>query len=562
MSEMLDRNGPGHFGSSFALGFSEPNLCEKFEVKHFRTNPEPAMASSATSATSFELIEDQTLTAEEVEMASQEAQEIRTREAAVAAGLVLDEPEAPPSASATDVMNDLSSALERLRVAFSTPTSGLGAPGPAEEEDKEMGDADATERATPPTKRLKGFVAASQKTTAPVNKPVSLVPVEGRPGYFKLVDLPDLFPVLPASAATLLRDVTVEEAVSLFHKFVGKNLTEDLVIRILEAYVPMKIQIRQEEVWGSGPHSSRGIRRALAPSTDSMPATQTTNSCVSMRHGVAGGSQSMLGLPGQGVCPLPGTLGYLRGGRHHLQPGQADLDPAAGWGKPGCHWPRWYPGTGRPQPGGRHGLGRAPPKTDTAEEIAMADVVPLNRRVDIRQEILSMEADDQALKVRERQKVKVKVQRSLQEAEAQSFQLYHPQVDQAIRKKEELHKALREHREPTPGGVLGQAGRKELVTNEMLDNEMAILAPLQEDMQGAPALRKVNLERFKAKLRTQDVSAWPDDLRQALERGLFCPLELDDPEDIPNAGGSERLTPAPPLAGGDRPTAGPGLGGG
>ena len=64
-------------------------------------------------------------------------------------------------------------------------------------------------------------------------------------------------------------------------------------------------------------------------------------------------------------------------------------------------------------------------KTDTAEEITMADVVPLNRRVDIRQEILSMEADDEALQVRERQEVKVKVQRSLQEAEAQSFQLYH-----------------------------------------------------------------------------------------------------------------------------------------
>ena len=102
-------------------------------------------------------------------------------------------------------MNDLSSALERLRVAFSTPTPGLGASGPAEDEDKEMSDAVTT-------KRLKGFVAASQKTT------VSLVPVDGRPGYFKPVDLPDLFPVLPASAATLLRDVTVEEAVSLFHK--------------------------------------------------------------------------------------------------------------------------------------------------------------------------------------------------------------------------------------------------------------------------------------------------------------------------------------------------------
>ena len=125
MFEMLDHNGPGHVGSSFALGFSEPNFVEKIEGNNFRTNPEQAMASSATSATSFELIEDQALTAEEVEMASQEAQEVRTREAAVAAGLVLDEPEAPPSASATDVMNDLSSALERLRVAFSTPTPGL-----------------------------------------------------------------------------------------------------------------------------------------------------------------------------------------------------------------------------------------------------------------------------------------------------------------------------------------------------------------------------------------------------------------------------------------------------
>ena len=183
------------------------------------------MASLATSATSFELIEDQTLTVEEVEIASQEAQDIRTREAAVAAGLVLDEPEAPPSASATDVMNDPSGALERLQVAFATPTPGLGAPGPAEEGDRDMEDADGAERATPPeeaqtppTKRLKGFVAASQKATSQANKPVTLVPVDGKPGYFKLVDLPDLFPVLPASAATLLRDITVEEAVSLFYR--------------------------------------------------------------------------------------------------------------------------------------------------------------------------------------------------------------------------------------------------------------------------------------------------------------------------------------------------------
>ena len=98
-------------------------------------------------------------------------------------------------------------------------------------------------------------------------------------------------------------------------------------------------------------------------------------------------------------------------------------------------------------------LGRAPPKTDTAEEITMADVVPL--------EILSMEADDEALKVRERQEVKVKVQRSLQEAEAQSFQLYHAQVDQAIRKKEELHKALREGLEGAPGTDLEESSARQ-----------------------------------------------------------------------------------------------------
>ena len=309
------------------------------------------MASSATSATSFELIEDQTLTAEEVEMASQEAQEIRTREAAVAAGLVLDEPEAPPSASATDVMNDLSSALERLRVAFSTPTSGLGARGPAEEEDKDMDDADATERATPPTKRLKGFVAASQKTTAPVNKPVSLVPVEGRPGYFKLVDLPDLFPVLPASAATLLRDVTVEEAVSLFHKFVGKNLTEDLVIRILEAYVPMKIQIRQEEVWASQFQRNKaciGTQRIRCRPLRLQIHVQ------GMRHGVAGGNQCWV-CPGKEFVRFQqrdgGSLGAAGPGGTRAQADRNLVDGTV--------------------------LGRAPPKTDTAEEITMADVVPL-----------------------------------------------------------------------------------------------------------------------------------------------------------------------------------------
>ena len=434
MCEMLDHNGPGHFGSSFVLGFSEPNFVEKIERNHFRTNPEQAMASSATSATSFELIEDQALTAEEVEMASQEAQEVRTREAAVAAGLVLDEPEAPPSASATDVMNDLSSALERLRVAFSTPTPGLGASGP-EDEDKEMSDAVTTERATPP--RLKGFVAASQKTTAPVNKPVSLMPVDGRPGYFKLVDLPDLFPVLPASAATLLRDVTVEEAVSLFHKFVGKNLTEDLVVRILETYVPMKIQIRQEEVW-----ASQFQRNKACIGTQRMHRLDAGHSdykfmCKACGTGWPEAANQCWVCPGKEFVPFqaPSATYEADGVTYNLL-----IVEGKPMGKPTWIQQRDGGSLGAAGPGGTR---RQTATWWTARSWGellrkrtrqrRSPWLTWSRRVDIRQEILSMEADDEALKVRERQEVKAKVQWSLQKPEAQSFQLYPLQVDQAIR---------------------------------------------------------------------------------------------------------------------------------
>ena len=200
-------------------------------------------------------------------------------------------------------------------------------------------------------------MAASQKTTSQANKPVTLVPVDGKPEYFKLVDLPDLFPVLPASAATLLRDITVEEAVSLFCKFVGKNLTEDLVIRILEAYVPTKIQLRQEEVW-----ASQFQRNKACIGTQRMHRLDAGHSDYKFMCKACGtGWPAVLGLPRQGVRPLPGTLGHLRGGWHHLQPA-LDLDPTAGRGKPGCRWPRWYPGSGRPQLGGRHGLGESPSK--------------------------------------------------------------------------------------------------------------------------------------------------------------------------------------------------------
>ena len=241
-----------------------------------------------------------------------------------------------------------------------------------------MGDADGTERATPPeeaqtppTKRLKGFVAASQKATSQANKPVTLVP-----------DLPDLFPVLPA--ATLLRDITVEEAVSLFYKFVGKNLTEDLVIRILEAYVPMKIQLRQDEVW-----ASQFQRNKACIGTQRMYRLDAGHSDYKfMRNGVARNSQAVLGrvCPGKESAPFqaPSATYEADGITYNL------LILEGEWGSLGAVGPGGTLAQADRNLVDGTVLGRAPPKTDSADEITMADAVPLNMRVDIRQEILSM----------------------------------------------------------------------------------------------------------------------------------------------------------------------------
>ena len=209
------------------------------------------------------------------------------------------------------------------------------------------------------------------------------------------------------------------------HKFVGKNLTEDLVIRILEAYVPMKIQIRQEEVWASQ------FQRNKAQRMHRLDAGHSDYKfmCKACGTGWPEAANQCWVCPGKEFVPFqaPSATYEADGVTYNLLIVE---------GKPTWIQQRDRGSLGATGPGGTRAqadrnlvdgtvLGRAPPKTDTAEEISMADVVPLNRRVDIRQEILHG-GGRRGVEGRERQEVKVKVQRSLQEAEAQSFQLYHP----------------------------------------------------------------------------------------------------------------------------------------
>ena len=88
------------------------------------------MASSVSTVSSFELVEEQQVTEADVAMATQEAQEMRDREAAVAAGLVLAEPSTPPEGTAADVVDSLSKALKHLQFMLDRPESGKGASGP------------------------------------------------------------------------------------------------------------------------------------------------------------------------------------------------------------------------------------------------------------------------------------------------------------------------------------------------------------------------------------------------------------------------------------------------
>ena len=172
------------------------------------------------------------------------------------------------------------------------------------------------------------------------------------------------------------------------------------MVRILEAYVPMKIQIRQEEVW-----ASQFQRNKACIGTQQMHRLDAGHSdykfmCKACGTGWPEAANQCWVCPGKEFVPFqaPSATYEADGVTYNLLIVE---------GKPTWIQQRDGGSLGAAGPGGTRAqadrnlvdgtiLGRAPPKTDTAEEITMADVVPLNRRVDIRQEILSMEAGDEA----------------------------------------------------------------------------------------------------------------------------------------------------------------------
>ena len=222
---------------------------------------------------------------------------------------------------------------------------------------------------------------------------------------------------------------------------------------------------------------------------------------------------------------------------------------------------------------------QAPAATCTEAERTFADEVPSVCRVHIRQEILSADYEDDAAETTAVHR------RRLEEQQ--------PEAAKALRLQSEALQGLSAADLKAERAQSEEAEREEKA-DHVAQLQATVLAPIQEGMQSVPdsqvrnsgsdLLRKVNLLDFKAALKKRmleessgsteaslqaavttmekaktankqiqdqgtafmekfaldpmEISAWPTDLQQKLERGLFCPTaslgwhQVPDPSDM------------------------------
>ena len=155
-------------------------------------------------------------------------------------------------------------------------------------------------------------------------------------------------------------EITMEEKGALFFEFKDVDLTESLLIRILEAYISMKLQLRKEEVWKSQyQRNKRGFGgQALFARPEGM--VDCDHMCA-----VCGCGWPPARFAGQARAPSPSP--YQR--------------PCASYKADGTLWNllilNGKPTQTRAHPSGvwgRHNLGQNPSPQD---EVTMADVVPM-----------------------------------------------------------------------------------------------------------------------------------------------------------------------------------------
>ena len=538
-----------------------------------------AAASKPSSEGSWDVIE------------AAEASELIHRSEAEAADFLLthEVPMAELSATLQANMQDLQDAINKLAVKDAkipdTKDEVMAAPEEVDLGRPGLGFTPAAVNRVPPAPSSPVGDRPGPGFVRPANHPPVFMPVRyevdaQNNAFCRLLAFPASFPSIPNYLVNLLQTCSEQELLSLFEKFMHAPITEASARRILEAYIPMKAQCTHEAVWSLGALPGRG-RPGLGSSTlKSRPlgSSDYTHMCSSCHAGWPDRATScFLCKKGEKVpFEAPSAIFEQDGTTWILAPRDGRPtwiqmeDPTSG-------------SSSETQSKLAHSIdatqmAQQPMATNTQSEVTMADTVPIQLRMSMREEVLEQTVDQDAAMAADL----LREQRdSLHSRKGQGFQIFHPEAAKTL----DLQSKALQHADLLARDEAAdlEAKRQKIeLISDMVDQNMEVLGPLQEGMQeaadsqimskGVELLRRTNLETLREKLKTsllegqrttveaiesaqtslteakeankrvqeqgqawmqkytlvpEDPSLWPEEFKTKMEQGLFCPVDAD-----------------------------------
>ena len=130
--------------------------------------------------------------------------------------------------------------------------------------------------------------------------------------FGKLVAFPDSFPSVPNYLVNMLQSCTETELVDLFSRFMHHPLSEAVVLRILETYMPMKAPCQQEAIWTMSAQKGKSTAGLGSADLRARPLGQQpyTHMCSSCTSGWPERATSCFLCQKSAICSTYGVLHY------------------------------------------------------------------------------------------------------------------------------------------------------------------------------------------------------------------------------------------------------------
>lgn len=130
--------------------------------------------------------------------------------------------------------------------------------------------------------------------------------------FGKLVAFPDSFPSVPNYLVNMLQSCTETELVDLFSRFMHHPLSEAVVRRILETYMPMKAPCQQEAIWTMSAQKGKSTAGFGSADLRARPLGQQpyTHMCSSCTSGWPERATSCFLCQKSAICSTYGVLHY------------------------------------------------------------------------------------------------------------------------------------------------------------------------------------------------------------------------------------------------------------